>query len=89
MAENYIAPHVRARIRINTMSEKNEFQAHLDMASDHFYIEDFTATRRIDPKSNLGMMYAMGEFESMFLVNETNDGFFPDFVDKYRVDASN
>lgn len=88
-SENEFANHVRARINILTMTEKQEFQFALNDCTDKFYIEDFSARRRIDPKSNFGMMYAMAEFDGLFLVNETNDGFFPSFVDKYRVDASN
>jgi len=40
---------------------------------------------RVNARSYLGMIYASAEFgDHMFLVNETEDGVFPAFINSYR-----
>ena len=52
---------------------------------DSFLIVDFNGRQRADAKSLLGVMYAVAEFnDQLYLVNETNDGSFPSFIDEYR-----
>lgn len=80
-------PHVRAHIRINTTEEASRFVSELnsDGSTNKYVIEDFNCGSRINARSLLGVIYAMTEHQDeMFLVNETNDGFFPFFIDKYR-----
>lgn len=80
-------PHVRAHIRINTTEEATRFVSELnsDGSTNKYVIEDFDCENRINARSLLGVIYAMTEHQDeMFLVNETNDGFFPSFIDKYR-----
>jgi hypothetical protein len=80
-------PHVRAHIRINTTEEAARFVSELnsDGSVNKYIIEDFNCENRINARSLLGVIYAMTEHQDgMFLVNETNDGFFPSFIDKYR-----
>lgn len=80
--------YVRAHIRLNTMNEANDFVASLNATGtiDHFSIENFSGNHRINARSLLGVIYALTEFhETMFLVNETNNGVFPSVIDKYRV----
>lgn len=80
-------PHVRAHIFINTTEEASRFVSELnsDGSVNSYFIENFNGTSRINARSLLGVIYAMTEHQDeMFLVNETNDGFFPSFIDKYR-----
>ena len=52
---------------------------------DSFLIVDFNGRQRADAKSLLGVMYAVAEFnDQLYLVNETNNGSFPSFIDEYR-----
>lgn len=81
-------PHVRAYIMLNGDKEILDFIYKIGTCEDKFYIEDFTTKRRVDAESYLGIRYASAEFKGMFLVNETTDGFFPDFINKYRIDSS-
>jgi len=80
-------PHVRAHIRINTTEEASRFVSELnsDGSINKYVIENFNCESRINARSLLGVIYAMTEHQDeMFLVNETDDGFFPFFIDKYR-----
>ena len=80
-------PHVRAHIFINTTEEASRFVSELnsDGSTNKYVIENFNCESRINARSLLGVIYAMIEHQDeMFLVNETNDGFFPSFIDKYR-----
>ena len=83
-----MAFHTRAHIRFNTTEEATKFVTELnsDGTANKYVIEDFDGDSRVNARSLLGVIYAMAEHhDSMFLVNETIDGMFPAFVDKYRV----
>ena len=52
---------------------------------DSFSIENANGSRRVNAKSVIGVMYTMIDFpEELYLVNQTNNGFIPVFVDSYR-----
>ena len=78
-------PHIRAHIRLNDQTDVLNFISALSKFEDTFTIEDSTGKHRVNAKSVIGVMYTMLDFpEEMFLVNETNDGYIPAFVDSYR-----
>lgn len=80
-------PHSRAHIRLNTTSDVNSFvsQINSDGTTDKYIIEDFSGIQRANARSLLGVIYAMTDFnDEMYLVNMTQDGVFPSFVDAYR-----
>ena len=78
-------PYTRAHIRLNNQNEVIAFISALSNFEDTFAIEDSTGKHRVNAKSVIGVMYTMLDFpEEMFLVNETNDGYIPAFVDSYR-----
>ena len=78
-------PYTRAHIRLNNQNEVIDFISALSKFEDAFAIEDSTGKHRVNAKSVIGVMYTMMDFpEEMFLVNETNDGYIPAFVDSYR-----
>lgn len=79
--------HSRAHIRFNTTAEATQFVKELngDGTTNKYVIENFDGDSRVNARSLLGVIYAMTEhYDNMFLVNETSDGYFPLFVDKYR-----
>lgn len=77
--------HARAHIRLSTQSEVMAFVMALTKFEDHFSIENKNGNHRVNAKSVIGVMYTMMDFpEELFLVNDTNDGVFPGFVDGYR-----
>ena len=77
----------RAHIRLETTPQVAVFTAQIGNlpGGEAYVVENATGTFRVDAKSLLGMMYAASTFSNeMYLVNETNDGNFPVFVDSYR-----
>lgn len=81
-------PHTRAHIRLNTMDEIKTFIDQFNRIGgiDKFMVEDFEGNQRVNARSLVGMIYAMTDFnDNMFIVNETTDGVFPNFIDAYRI----
>lgn len=78
---------VRARIRLNTNKEVMNFvqEMNSDGTINKYIVEDSEGIHRVGARSFLGMLYASSEFnDDMYLINETVDGYFPSFIDKYR-----
>lgn len=80
----------RAHIRFETSADATKFIEELNgcksCASEAFILEDNTGKYRAEARSLLGVLYLSTEHnDHIYLVNETNDGHFPSFVDKYRV----
>lgn len=79
---------IRAHIRLNTSQEATEFVQHInsDGTATKYTITDATGEYRANARSLIGVIYAMTDFnDSMYLINETNDGVFPHVIDQYRV----
>ena len=77
---------IRAHIRLSNQAEVMTFIQHLTKFNDKFSIENRKGTHRVDAKSVIGVMYTMYDFpEEMYLVNDSQDGFIPSFVDSYRM----
>ena len=80
-------PHSRAHIRLSTTADAAAFVSALntDGTTDKYIIEDFKSVQRANARSLLGVVYALSDYnDQMYLVNETNDGHFPGFIDAYR-----
>lgn len=79
---------IRAHIRLNTTTEANSFVMLLNSIGtvDKYMIEDFQGKQRVNARSLIGVIYALTDYsDEMYLVNETQDGTFPSFIDQYRV----
>ena len=77
----------RTHIRLNTTEEASRFvsQLNTDGTADKYSIEDFDGVHRANARSLLGVIYAMSDFhDEMYLVNETQNGVYPSFVDAFR-----
>lgn len=80
--------HLRAHIRLNTMTEAEAFVSKLNSTGTIFkyMIEDFSGSERINARSYLGVIYAMATYnDNMYFINDTEDGNFPPCIDEYRV----
>lgn len=78
----------RTHIRINGTVEATNFVSMLnaDGTADKYIIEDFKGVQRANARSLLGVIYAMSDFnDEMYLVNLTNNGVYPSFIDNLRV----
>lgn len=85
-----ISVRARAHIRLNTQAEVMAFVTALSRFEDHFSIENASGRHRVNAKSVIGVMYTMMDFPNeLYLVNDTNDGVIPAFVDAYRALESN
>ena len=80
--------YTRAHIRLNTAKDATMFVAQLNSLgnTDKYIVEDNNGVQRANARSLVGMIYAMSDYnDEMYLVNETNNGDFPSFIDEYRV----
>ena len=78
---------VRARICLDTTRQVREFceAMNSDGTINRYVVENVDGTYRINARSYLGMIAASADFgDYMYLINETEDGIFPSFVDKFR-----
>ena len=76
---------IRAQIRLDTQQKILDFTNYLNNETGRYSVEDVSGERRVDARSLLGLIYASGDFgDEMYLVNETNNGCFPNFVNNYR-----
>lgn len=82
---NNSTSHVRAKIELSSRENIIDFiYALCDGSTDFFSIENFNGTMKVNARSILGMIYAVTEFDALFLVNDTTDGRFPASIDKFR-----
>ena len=78
---------VRAHIRIMGPAQAAEFVSKVN--SDGSTNKYFVGKVRADARSLLGVIYASAEFrDSMYFVNDSDDGKLPSFIDSYRVVGS-
>ena len=77
---------IRAQIRLDTQQKILDFTNYLNNEVGRYSVEDVSGERRVDARSLLGLIYASGDFgDEMYLVNETDNGYFPNFINNYRV----
>ena len=80
--------YIRAHIRVNNPTEAAEFVSKLnsDGSTNSYVIENKDGKHRVNARSLLGVIYACTDYsDSMYLVNDSDDGNFPSFVNDYRV----
>lgn len=80
--------YIRAHIRVNNPTEAAEFVSKLnsDGSTNSYVIENKDGKHRVNARSLLGVIYACTDYsDSMYLVNDSDDGNFPSFINDYRV----
>ena len=80
--------YIRAHIRVNNPTEAAEFVSKInsDGSTNSYAIENESGKARVNARSLLGVIYACTDYaDHMYLVNDTDDGNFPSFIDSYRV----
>lgn len=81
-------PHTRAHIRLNVEKDVQDFVSDInsDGTTNKYVLENFDSTHIVDARSYLGVLYfAVEHHDDTFLVNLSEDGRIPFFVDKYRI----
>ena len=79
---------IRAKIVLDTTKSVLDFVQNMTSTNleDRLTLENFDGSHRVSAKSFLGVMYASTEWgNDIYLINETNDGVFPNFVNNYRI----
>lgn len=80
--------YIRAHIRVNNPTEAAEFVSKLnsDGSTNSYVIENKDGKHRVNARSLLGVIYACTDYsDAMYLVNDSDDGNFPSFINDYRV----
>lgn len=80
--------HRRAHIRLVRDNEVTTFVSWIngDGTATKYTLENFDGSHRVSARSLLGVMYFSADHnDDMYLVNETNDGEFPTWIDIFRV----
>lgn len=77
-------PHSRAHINLQTDGQIMCFIQAAQHENDEYVVEDFAGVKRVSARSMLGMMYAVAEFDALYLVNQTEDGYIPARFDEFR-----
>ena len=81
---------IRTCIYLKTDRDIADFvhQLNNDNSFDFYIIEDKSGLYRVDARSYLDIVYAFSKFteftEKVYLVNETEDGKFPNFIYEFR-----
>ena len=80
--------HIRAHIRLNKAKDVEDFirSINSDGTTNKYILENFDSTHIVDARSYLGALYfAVEHADDTFLVNLSEEGEIPFFVDKYRI----
>lgn len=77
---------IRVNLSLETASEISEFVSIInsDGSTSKYVLEDFDGSFTVNARSYLGVLYATAEFGDLYLINATNDGSFPNGIDKFR-----
>lgn len=78
--------YIRAEIKLLTQTDIVHFIEKMNQeSSDSYIVESEDRRIRVNARSIIGMLYAATEIGShIYLVNETNNGVFPNFINEYR-----
>ena len=78
-------PYIRCKILLESKEQINQFILALCDGTNSWYaVENKEGDRVVNARSMLGMLYATAEFDETYLVNETNNGYFPSKIDAVR-----
>lgn len=76
----------RTHICLDTQQKILDFMSIMAKQTDTFMLENYNGKQRANASSMLGVLYASGDYgDEMYLVNETNDGFFPNELETFRI----
>lgn len=71
----------KIELKFTSVSDAYEFANRLEESSrDNFVLVDESGSKTADPKTHMGIIYALSEFDKLYLINSTNDGKFPSFL---------
>lgn len=72
----------RLKLNLTSVSEAYEFLNKVNNSSlDDFELTNSDNSKSSDPKTRIGIVYALSEFDEIYLINRTHDGIFPEGVE--------
>lgn len=74
----------RKELAFNSQHKILDFIIKMEKETDAYVIEDFDGYLRVNAHSINGVLYAARDFDELYLVNNTNPGSFPDFVEEFK-----
>lgn len=77
---------IRAEILLTTAQDVNKFVSIInhDGSADKYVLSNASGDLNVSARSYLGALYAATEFGKLYLINQTEDGKFPNGIDDYR-----
>lgn len=77
---------IRAEILLTTVHDVDQFVSLInhDGSIDKYILTNAEGDLNVSARSYLGVRYAAAEFGKLYLVNQTEDGVFPNGIDDYR-----
>lgn len=76
----------RKQLFLDSQKKVLDFILHLEGEEEdncEYVLEDYCGHLRVNARSITGVLYASRDFEDLYIVNCTNDGEFPSFMDNY------
>lgn len=71
-------------LNLNSQYRVLDFIMRMEDETDRYVIEDEQGFLRVNAHSITGVLYASRDFDNLYLVNCTNDGYFPSFVEEFK-----
>ena len=71
----------KIEIKFTSVSEAYEFANRLNESSnDDFSLTNEDGSKTVDLRTHMSIIYALSDFDKIYLINNTNDGVFPEFI---------
>ena len=73
----------RKQLKLNSQNKILNFILQMENIPEEYVIEDFPGYLRVNAHSVNGVLYAVRDFDEIFLVNVKNPGNYPDFIKEF------
>jgi hypothetical protein len=75
---------MRKQLFLNSQYKVLDFIMRMEDEADRYVIENKEGYLRVNAHSITGVLYASRDFDDLYLINSTNDGYFPSFVEEFK-----
>lgn len=74
----------RKRLNFKGQHEVLDFILKMKNETDEYVLEDFKGWLRVNAQSINGALYAVRDFDDVYIMNVTNHGEFPSFIGEFE-----
>lgn len=78
----------RKLLKFHSQHQILDFILKMEKETDEYVLEDFRGWLRVNAHSINGALYAMRDFDSIYIMNVTNHGAFPKFIEEFTNECS-